>query len=848
MRIFGFEITRQAEVARQKEQTLSAVNTGGGGWFGIVRESFGGAWQRNVEIDTPRQILAFSAVFACVTIIASDIAKLRLKLTYENEDGICEEIKKQSPFLPVLRKPNRYQTRIKFIEQWIVSKLLYGNVYVLKQRDQRGIVTALYILDAQRVTPLVAEDGTVYYRLVRDNLSQVEEPVTVPATEIIHDTMVSLWHPLVGVSPIYACGISATMGNRIQSNSTKFFDNMSRPSGMLSAPGTIDDEVAGRLKKHWEENFTGDNIGRLAVLGDGLKYEAMTIPAQEAQLIEQLKWTVEDVARCFVPGTEIITPQGPKPIEKIVVGDLVLTHRGRWRPVTQTIGNHYVGRVVHLQAKGLTAVTATANHPFFVQSAKPNRSHKIQPYGQPEWLLAENIVPAIRNIDRARSRKIFHNLVMPKLEGVAIGSIDLLEWAPKGADVSDQLLRASTNHRATYVKRKVATNYDLGWLCGLFAADGTATDHQVVFFLGEKETEITELLRTRLMTVFGANVTMKIERSMAICTVSNRVLSGFFTQFGSGAHNKALSPWCMSQSAEFSAGVLDGLVDGDGCINRGCTKLHTTSYVLAWQSRLLLWARNRNSCLYTQAARQIQINGNSYQAREIYSVEWREDPSQRGSMGVSDSYVFFSLDRAETSIYRGPVFNLEVEDDHSYTTVGGVAHNCFHVPLYKVGGPQPTYNNTEALNQGYYSDCLQSLIESAELCLDEGLSLPADYYTEFDLTGLLRMDTAARYDAKNKAVGAGWMSPNEARAGENMSPVEGGESPLIQMQNYSLSALSKRDAQENPFAPATPAAPAKADPKADDTEDNMDDENQPAEALAWYAQKELRRELFLIDG
>jgi phage portal protein BeeE len=40
-------------------------------------------------------------------------------------------------------------------------------------------------------------------------------------------------------------------------------------------------------------------LGRLWVSGDGLKYEPMTIPAQEAQLIEQLKWTVEDVARCF---------------------------------------------------------------------------------------------------------------------------------------------------------------------------------------------------------------------------------------------------------------------------------------------------------------------------------------------------------------------------------------------------------------------------------------------------------------------------------------------------------------------------------------------------------------------
>lgn len=405
----------------------TAVDTRGG-WFNIIREPWGEAWQANVSIDAPRDILAFSAVFACITVIASDVAKLRIKLVIEDEDGISEE-PKQSPYLAVLRKPNGYQTRIKFIEQWIVSKLLTGNCYALKKRDARGMVRALYMLDPQRVTPLITRGGEVYYKLSADNLSETGE-VSVPATEIIHDMMVSLWHPLVGVSPIYACGLSATHGRKIQHNATKFFDNMSRPSGVLSAPATIPDETARRLKTYWEENYTGGNIGRLAVLGDGLKYEAMTIPAVEAQLIEQLRWTVEDVARCF------------------------------------------------------------------------------------------------------------------------------------------------------------------------------------------------------------------------------------------------------------------------------------------------------------------------------------------------------------------------------------------HMPLYKIGGPMPPQTSIEVMQQTYYNDCLQSLIESAEANLDLGLSLPSNYYTEFDLDGLMRMDTAARYEATGKAIKDGWLSPNEARKKENMKPVEGGESPMIQQQNYSLAALKKRDSKADPFATAVPARSA----------------------------------------
>ena len=121
----------------------------------------------------------------------------------------------------------------------------------------------------------------------------------LPASELIHDRMVTLFHPLIGVSPIYACAASATQGNRIQANSAKFFENMSRPSGQLTAPGKIDDVTASRIKRDFEANFGNGNIGRLFVAGDGLKYEAMTIPPQDAQLIQQLGWTVEDVARAF---------------------------------------------------------------------------------------------------------------------------------------------------------------------------------------------------------------------------------------------------------------------------------------------------------------------------------------------------------------------------------------------------------------------------------------------------------------------------------------------------------------------------------------------------------------------
>jgi HK97 family phage portal protein len=293
MRIFGLDITRA-------KKELAPVWENRGGWFPLIREPFTGAWQRNQELRVDQTaVLSNHAVYACATRIASDVSKLRVKLVaWSDTARIWQEV--DSPaFSPVLRKPNRYQTRIQFWENWELSKLLRGNSYALKERDNRGIVTSLYILAPDRVTPLVADDGSVYYRLAEDRLSGLEDEVTVPASEIIHDRWNCLFHPLVGTSPIYAAGMAAAHGMEMQKSSALFFQQGARPSGVLTAPGTISQETADRLKEAWETKFTGAGAGKIAVLGDDLKYEPMMMTSTDAQLVEQMKWSAEVVCSVF---------------------------------------------------------------------------------------------------------------------------------------------------------------------------------------------------------------------------------------------------------------------------------------------------------------------------------------------------------------------------------------------------------------------------------------------------------------------------------------------------------------------------------------------------------------------
>lgn len=293
MRLFGLEIG-----FAKTDKALQSVNSRGSGWFGTVHEPFAGAWQRNVEWNTD-SVLSFHAVYACLSMISSDIAKLRLKHVKKGKAGIWSE---QDDFGTNFNaeKPNGWQNRIQFFEQWMLSKLVRGNTYVLKERDERGRVARLYVLDPQRVTPMIADDGSVFYNLSADTLSRLEAQILVPQSEIIHDRMNCLFHPIVGISPLFANGLAAQQGLNIQTDSATFFENRSTPSGILTAPGGIADDTAERLKSAWLEKFSGrKNSGKIAVVGDGLKFEPLTMTAEDAQLIEQLKWSAQVVCSTF---------------------------------------------------------------------------------------------------------------------------------------------------------------------------------------------------------------------------------------------------------------------------------------------------------------------------------------------------------------------------------------------------------------------------------------------------------------------------------------------------------------------------------------------------------------------
>lgn len=311
MKFLGFtfgrtktEPTPSAPVEKAISSQLSPVYGGGGwrnGWMRIL-EPWTGAWQTNTE-EKRGDLLTYPTLYACIYRISSDIGKLPFTLRELLASGVTRIVENPA-YSPVLRKPNGYQTAGQFREYWSLTKLTNGNAYILKRRDQRGVVVDLYVLDPCRVMPMVSDSGEVWYQLQTDPLNTLPKDypaanLIVPASEIMHDRCMTIHHPLIGVPPLAAAYWPALKNMKILRSATEFFANNAQPGGILTAPAGMSEEDAAKVQAYWTSNFTGSNAGRVAIIGADMKFTPFAMKSIDAQMIEQMRYGDEQICQPF---------------------------------------------------------------------------------------------------------------------------------------------------------------------------------------------------------------------------------------------------------------------------------------------------------------------------------------------------------------------------------------------------------------------------------------------------------------------------------------------------------------------------------------------------------------------
>lgn len=297
MRLFGVEISFRR--TKKDETGLQGVEASrsGRGWRTIF-DHRPGAWQMDMELPTSGETtnaLQVSPVIACVRLIAGDISKMGL-CVYRLIKGVWQADKHQV-FSRLFRKPNSYQTCIDFLQCWLYSLLLSGNTYVFIARDEGNKVTGLFILDPTKVTVLVSPDGAIFYRVGPDPLSPFneDEGAILRAEDVIHHRYLPLLNPLIGVSPLIACGDSARVIAGMTSASAELHENNAVPPGILWVPEGYSEAQMDRIADRWNRL----KQGRTAVLENTLKFESLQVKYVDNQAAEIAKYSAQDICMAF---------------------------------------------------------------------------------------------------------------------------------------------------------------------------------------------------------------------------------------------------------------------------------------------------------------------------------------------------------------------------------------------------------------------------------------------------------------------------------------------------------------------------------------------------------------------
>ena len=239
--------------------------------------------------------MQLTAVYACVRVLAESIAGLPVHIYRNNGKG--KERVTDHPLCRILHdEPNPDMTSFVFREPMMSHLLLWGNAYAQILKARGGQVIGLFPLlpDKMKVDRDPKTKKLVYTYTKSDDqnpnfkgASQIE----LKQEQVLHIPGLS-FDGLVGYSPIALAKNTVGMALACDEYGAKFFENGARPGGILKHPGVLKDPA--KVRENWQAVYGGaGNTGRVAVLEEGMEYQPLSLPPEEAQFLQTRKFQIE---------------------------------------------------------------------------------------------------------------------------------------------------------------------------------------------------------------------------------------------------------------------------------------------------------------------------------------------------------------------------------------------------------------------------------------------------------------------------------------------------------------------------------------------------------------------------
>ena len=248
-----------------------------------------------------RTAMQTTAVYACVRILAEAIASLPLHI-YEYQDDGGKKLVHEHPLYFLLHdEPNPEMTSFVFRETLMSHLLIWGNAYAQIIRDGAGRVLGLYPLLPDKMDVQRDDRGNIYYVYSRNS---DENPtfkqygdIVLKADDVLHIPGLG-FDGLIGYSPIAMAKNAVGMTLACEEYGASFFANGANPGGVLEHPGVLKDP--SKVRESWNSVYRGvNNAHKIAVLEEGMKYQQIGIPPEEAQFLETRKFQINEIARLY---------------------------------------------------------------------------------------------------------------------------------------------------------------------------------------------------------------------------------------------------------------------------------------------------------------------------------------------------------------------------------------------------------------------------------------------------------------------------------------------------------------------------------------------------------------------
>lgn len=345
-------------------------------------------------------------------------------------------------------------------------------------------------------------------------------------------------------------------------------------------------------------------------------------------------------APCLVAGTLITTKEGMKPIEEVRVGDMVLTHANTFEPVTERMVNRKKG-IYTLKVMGSPITEVTGNHRFYVRYRKKvwdnsARNWKTK-WTDPEWKAVENFTGK-------------EYIEFPNSRDEEVNCYNL------------------TSEEAWLLGRYIAD----GYLQCTSRKDRPSPLRRIIFCVGKDkydafERKVKEHHFCKTYADSCYKVQMGDDKLYKICDMCGR-----------GAENKHIPGIIMALPKHLLHDLIEGYMSGDGCCKNGKFKATSISKVLIYQLGQCI--NKVYDCGYSihfcKRPDKHTICGREVNQKDTWELVYHTD-HRKSLAHVVDGVLWqplremhYASEREET------VYNLEVENEHSYTANNMGLHNC----------------------------------------------------------------------------------------------------------------------------------------------------------------------------